>query len=327
MSNYSFLYDALSELVYRIDDEYPTTTMPAYTTLPSTTNSATYIKLSLVAILWGGTFIAGRVISPDIPPLVLASLRFLLAATVLALSKQGFVPINKRQMCVITSLGLTGIYTYNLFFFYGLQEINASRASLIVATNPAIMALCSYCFFKEKLSRIKACGIALCLCGTSVVIAGKSPDNLHMAHSTMRGDMLIMGCVLSWVSYSIFCKHIVRQIGALQTVTYSVIAGAIMLTITALATGKMNISSLQMLSSIDALCLLYLGVLGSALAYVMYYDAIQRIGATRAGTFIALNPLTAVIAGATLLGEQLTIIMVLGGIFIITGIILTNRSA
>ncbi|MCY1442510.1 hypothetical protein D9M71_588820 [compost metagenome] len=57
----------------------------------------------------------------------------------------------------------------------------------------------------------------------------------------------------------------------------------------------------------------------------MYYDAIARIGATRAGSFIALNPLTAVMAGALLLGEQLTGAMLAGGTLVITGILLVNR--
>jgi len=66
-------------------------------------------------------------------------------------------------------------------------------------------------------------------------------------------------------------------------------------------------------------------VLGSALAYIGYYDGIHKIGATRSGVFIALNPLTAVILGALLLGEQLTLTMCLGGGLILTGIYLCNK--
>lgn len=71
--------------------------------------------------------------------------------------------------------------------------------------------------------------------------------------------------------------------------------------------------------------LLYLGVMGSALAYIGYYDGIRRIGATRAGVFIALNPLTAVICGAVMLGEPLTMPMWLGGAIILLGIYLCNK--
>jgi drug/metabolite transporter (DMT)-like permease len=70
---------------------------------------------------------------------------------------------------------------------------------------------------------------------------------------------------------------------------------------------------------------MYLGVLGSALAYIGYYDGIRKIGATRSGVFIALNPLTAVLLGALLLGEQLTLAICLGGGLILMGIFLCNK--
>ncbi|WP_420888612.1 EamA family transporter [Chromobacterium amazonense] len=68
----------------------------------------------------------------------------------------------------------------------------------------------------------------------------------------------------------------------------------------------------------------YLGALGSALAYIWYYDGIKQIGPTRSGTFIALNPLTAVLLGAALLGESLTPTMAAGGALAIAGIVLCN---
>ncbi|WP_232370204.1 EamA family transporter [Xenorhabdus lircayensis] len=82
---------------------------------------SSYMKLTIVSIIWGGTFIAGRFISFDIGALLLASLRFILAATVLVLilafSKKGFVKINKTQMTKIILLGFFGIYVYNICFF------------------------------------------------------------------------------------------------------------------------------------------------------------------------------------------------------------------
>ncbi|MCW7547274.1 DMT family transporter [Photorhabdus sp. APURE] len=94
-------------------------------------NYSTYIKLSLVAIIWGGTFVAGRYISVETPPLLSASLRFILAGMTLivflVLSGKMFVKINLSQLLKIIGLGLCGIYAYNLFFFYSLHHTTASR--------------------------------------------------------------------------------------------------------------------------------------------------------------------------------------------------------
>lgn len=290
-------------------------------------HTATYLQLGLVAVIWGGTFVAGRAMSPGTPPLLSASLRFLIAGGVLAvfllLSGRGFARITRLQLLKISGLGLCGVYAYNLFFFYGLQHTTASRASLIVALNPAVIALTAYLFHQERLSRAKGLGIALCLLGAATVIFGKSPQALGAA-SHWLGDALVFGCVLSWVAYSVFGKNTVAQLGALHTVTYSLWAGAAMLTLTAVLTGQMGAASIAVLNGRDLACLLYLGALGSAVAYIWYYNGIQKIGVTRAGVFIALNPLTAVLLGALLLNEPLSATVLAGGALVVVGIGVCN---
>ena len=297
-----------------------------------TSDSLTYLKLSLVAMIWGGTFVAGRYLSADTPALLAASVRFIFAGITLGLFlgfflKKSFVRLDRSQLVKIVGLGFCGIYTYNLCFFYGLHYTAASRASLIVALNPAVMALFSYVFFREKMSAMKTAGIFLCLIGAAVVILNKSSGTLIVDKNDWRGDLLIFGCVLSWVAFSVFGKSVVKEIGALHTVTYSIFAGAAMLTATAIVTGQFNQASLRALTLADFSSLLYLGAIGSALAYIWYYKGIEQIGATRAGVFIALNPLTAVLLGALLLDEQLSAPTFMGGALIIVGIMICNRPA
>ncbi|WP_088133843.1 DMT family transporter [Vibrio gazogenes] len=288
-----------------------------------------YLKLALVSVIWGGTFVAGRAINPEIPPLVSATLRFLLAGAtlvlVLALSGKGFVRITKKQVCVLFGLGFCGIYTYNLFFFYGLQHISASRASLIVAANPAMIAIASFLFHKERFSLTRLCGITLCIVGAAMVIISKSPQSVFQTHTSIIGDLMIVGCVLSWVAYSVFGKQTVQTIGPLHTVTYSVLAGAAMLTLTTLFSGQFHLETLTSIHVQDFMSLSYLGIVGSALAYIWYYSGIEKIGATRAGAFIALNPIAAVSLGALLLDERLSALMGVGGLLAIVGILLCNR--
>ncbi len=157
------------------------------------------------------------------------------------------------------------------------------------------------------------------------MIVSNNPLLLESGNGSMIGDISILGCVISWVIYSVFCKKTVNEIGALHTVAYSVLAGAIMLTVTVLVTGEMNQTALSLLSFSDLISLIYLGVVGSAIAYILYYDGIDKIGATRAGVFIALNPLTAVLGGMLFLGEKLTTTIFMGAVFIIAGIFIANK--
>ncbi|KMT52884.1 DMT family transporter [Pseudomonas fildesensis] len=289
----------------------------------------TYLKLAAVTMIWGGTFVAGRYVADHINPLLAASLRFILASLALllfmAFSRTRLACPSPRQLAQLALLGFFGIFFYNLCFFYGLQYINASRASLIVALNPAVIGLASWLLFKERLGRTRLIGIALCLAGAAAVIVSRNPQLLQGAVNAWIGDLLILGCVAGWGVYSLFSRGLNQSLGPLQTVTWSVLLGTLMLTLTTLVTGSFTVDALGGLHLPQLLSLLYLGVLGSALAYIGYYDGIRRIGATRSGVFIALNPLTAVICGALLLGEQLTLPMLLGGAVILLGIYLCNK--
>lgn len=290
---------------------------------------AVYARLAAVTTIWGGTFVAGRYLAGGLTPLLAASLRFLLASLALlgfmALARIPLARPNLKQFGQLALLGFFGIFFYNLCFFLGLQQVNASRASLIVALNPAVIALASWALFKERLRRRQLLGIVLCLSGAALVICSRDPSALAVQVGGWRGDLLILGCVLGWGVYSLFSKGLNHSLGPLQTVTYSILLGTLMLCIATLVCGEFELQALARLNLAQGLSLLYLGVLGSALAYIWYYDGLRRIGATRAGVFIALNPLTAVILGALLLEEHLSLMMGVGGALILSGIYQCNK--
>ncbi|MBV4485100.1 EamA family transporter [Pseudomonas sp. SWRI153] len=298
-------------------------------TRPTVTDMPVYLTLVAVTMIWGGTFVAGRFLAGSLSPMFAASLRFLLASIALLgflwLARIPLARPTPRQWLRLTLLGFFGIFFYNLCFFYGLNYINASRASLIVALNPAVIGLASWALFKERLGRVKVAGIAICIAGASLVIVSRNPQLLAATPDAWIGDLLILGCVAGWGVYSLFSRSLNQTLGPVQTVTYSILIGTVMLWALAAARGELSWTVLVGLDTSQWLSLIYLGVLGSALAYIGYYDGIRKIGATRSGVFIALNPLTAVILGAVLLGEQLTPAMCLGAVLILTGIYLCNK--
>ncbi|AOZ51486.1 DMT family transporter [Chromobacterium vaccinii] len=271
-----------------------------------------YLRLTLVSAIWGGTFIAGKALAGGLPPLLAASLRFAIASATLlgclALTRTPLVRPAPGQMLRLSALGLLGVFGYNLFFFYGLQRIGAARASLIVALNPAMIALASFLLLKEALPPLKLVGVALCLAGAA--------DG--------GGDLLILGCVACWAAYSVGSRGLSQALGPLQTATWSILLGTAMLWLAAWLRGDASLAAIGKLDAAQWGGLLYLGALGSALAYIWYYDGIRRIGAARAGLFIALNPLCAVLLGAGLLGERLSLEMAVGGALAIAGIALGN---
>ena len=115
-----------------------------------------YLKLFLTALFWGGTFMAARVVAQHVDPYSASFLRFFMASALLIaliIRKEGRIPrLQRHQVIPAVLLGMTGVFAYNIFFFLGMKTITASRASLIVASNPVFISLLSTLFFRERLN-------------------------------------------------------------------------------------------------------------------------------------------------------------------------------
>ena len=129
----------------------------------------TYLKLLTTMALWGGTFVAGRMLAGVVPPFSAAFIRFVVAGILLLLllySVEGSFPrLNRQQLGFVLLLGLTGVFGYNIAFFKGLETVSAGRAGLIIALNPVGIALISALFGGEPLRPLKSLGIVISVVG------------------------------------------------------------------------------------------------------------------------------------------------------------------
>jgi drug/metabolite transporter (DMT)-like permease len=292
----------------------------------------TYAKLVLTAVIWGGTFIAGRIAMQSMGPFTAAFWRFAIAATcLLLLSRQPRFakhyptlaqPLNRHQWILVILLGLTGIFLYNIFFLLGLRVVPASRAALIVASNPVFVALGAALFFKEKLTRLKLLGIGLSLTGAAIVIAKGNPLAL-LATGVSQGDLFLLVGLATWVAYTLLGRRAAVDIPAMTATTYACSIGAIALLPLAIAETLHHTGPPA--TAMAWFSILYMGTLASAAGFLWYYDGVKAIGAAKASIFINLVPPSAIVLAAWLLHEPITPTLLLGGSLVILGIFCTNR--
>ena len=285
-----------------------------------------YLKLLLTMALWGGTFIAGRLVVQEMGAFAAAFCRFAVASVALVAlthAVEGTLPRPPKQLWwSIFGLGLTGIFAYNIFFFSGLKTIEAGRAALIIALNPVAIALGAALFFKDPLTPRKGLGIGLSLLGAGVVISGGNPLAL-VRGEVGRGELFILGCVVSWMIYTLLGKQVMRSLSPFAATTYACGAGALMLLGPALGDGLLTVISTA--SPTAWISILYLGVLGSAVGFSWYYDGLRQIGPAQAGVFINLVPVFAILLAAVMLNEIPSPSLLVGGLLVILGVVLTNR--
>jgi len=287
--------------------------------------STTYLKLTGAMFMWGGTWIAGRIIAQELSaPLAAPAIRFLLAGLVLAgvaLLGEGHIPRpqNGREWGVVTGLAITGIFLYALCFFYGLKHISAGRGALVVALTPVVVALAAWFLGQERMTPVKLAGVAIAMLGCLTVIGKGNP--LALLHGAVGiGEWLILGCVLCWTAYTFIGRRATKTLSPLAATLWASLIGSLLIGITALLQGGSDLMawSWQVWASV-----VFLAVGGTALAFTWFADGVKRLGAARASVFVNLVPVFAVLQAAVLLDERLALPVLGGGLLVIAGVWLT----
>lgn len=295
------------------------------TSISSSQNTQAYIKLVIMSLFFGGTFIAGRLIANEIPPAPAALLRFSIASacllSLLYWQEQRF-PIPSLKECLgLTCLGFTGVLGYNLFFLQALQTVEAGHTAALVSCNPVLIALLSALFLKERITGLKIIGICLSVSG-AVTVAAKG--NLHTLAHFSAGDKTVLGAICCWALYSVIGKQILNTLSPLTSVAYSALIGTLML-------GVMTIYSHELwtmnsLSTQTWLGILYLALPGTVIAFWFYYQGIESLGVIKAGIFINLIPVSTLLLSAPILGEIPSLSMLGGTSLVVFGVFLVNRA-
>jgi drug/metabolite transporter (DMT)-like permease len=280
-------------------------------------------------ILWGGTFPAAKIVGERAAPLSAAFFRFLMASLILApLSWRSGGTLWPRGLSARGWAGLflstlTGLVLYNYFFIKGLTQTEAGRGAVVVALNPALIYLGAMLFFGEELAGRKILGLALSIFGTMWALSLGRPLSVFSG-GLKSGDIVMMGCTLSWAAYSLIGKVLLESLSPLTAVTWSCILASLALLPLAVLSGEPPLAFLSYPPQ-TWLCLGFLGLGGTALGFVFFNRGILGLGPSRAGIFINLVPVFGLIAGALALKEKLGLHIVLGLALSLLGIALIQK--
>ncbi|MBC3873637.1 DMT family transporter [Undibacterium flavidum] len=288
-----------------------------------------YLKLVCVALFWGGTFIAGRIVSTEIPHMIAATGRFLVACVfllLLAWRVEGGLPkLTRQQKHATFGLGATGIFLYNICFLAALERMPAGRSALFVSLSPIVTALSMAALFRERLGGLKWLGIAIAFVGATIVLTrGDVFAVVHDISSSMGvGELFMLGAVGSWTAYTILGKHALKGLTPIAATTYASLWGLLLLSMGALNQLPLLDTSKLTWQVISAI--IFLGIFGTVIGFVWYYEGVKAIGPARTAVFNNLVPVFGVALSSIMLNEPVLISMVLGGLLVIAGVSLTNR--
>lgn len=281
-------------------------------------------KLVLTCAFWGGAFIAARHLAQQMPHMTAATGRFVCALVPLFVYARltGVLAWpNRRQVLGTLAMGATGVFLYNLFFFGGLAHVPAGRGALIVALSPVITLLAVKALARAPLGWRELAGVLLSLAG-AVVVVTRGDFGPALSHAVGRGEWLIFCAILAWVAYTLITRHALAGMGAVAATAWSTLWGTLMLA--AAVPFELAGGAPVAPDALSWLGMAYLGLFGTALAFVWYNQGVQAIGPARTVLFTNLVPVFAVLFSVLLLDEPLLVSAVLGGLMVVGGVTLAN---
>ena len=285
-----------------------------------------YARLIAVPAIWGGTFVAGKHVVAVLSPIMGSFARYVIACVALLVAAfvlEGGLPrLSRQQLFSTFLLGALGVFAYNLFFMGALERLPGSRAALIIALNPVITITISALALKERLRGHRWLGVAIALFGVWIVISRGDIASIASA-GIGAGELFMLAAVTSWALYTVIGRKVLGGLTPLAATNYAALWGTLLLGIVAAP----QIPDLR-LAQFDwrmTGALLYLGVCGTALAFVWYYTSIKKLGTAVASIFTNLVPVFGVTISVLLLGEPLLMSMLIGGAIAIVGVMMVSR--
>jgi drug/metabolite transporter (DMT)-like permease len=294
-----------------------------------------YIKLTAVILIWAGVYHIAKYLVGDTDAFTLAFLRFLIASMVLLgmyFAKHGvkgsFTKPDSHWV-ILWLIGLIGIFGYNLFFFGAESVISANEVAIFFAFSPCITVVLGRLILKQKIFPLAYVGIVIALLGTiGVITTSHKTDSLYAClmntHPKHWGDLLAILSAFAMAGYNVLNKKASRLgLDALTITTFSSLIGMLFLFVTFVLFGGKVIDIFHKPPQFW-IAMLYVSILATVVGYKWYSSAICELGVGQAAIFQNGIPFFTVLIGVTLLGNTISSDVILSGIIIIIGVVLTN---
>lgn len=300
--------------------------------MDANTHRRTWKTLSAFAIIyfvWGSTFLAIRVGVREVPPFLLAAMRFLVAGLVLygwTIARGERAP-SKRQWASISLLAfLIFVVDYGLLF-WAEQRVPSGLAAVMMATIPAFMALSEIIFLGTQRITVRL-GLALLIGLSGVAVLVSRSLNLGGAPIDRLGAVALIVASMSWSVASAFARMLPLPPSKVMSSGAQMLAGGVFLAFASLALGEFRNFHASTVSRGAWLSLLYLIIAGSIIGFTAYVWLLHHESPTKVGTYAYVNPVVAVLVGYFLGGEALGMRTILGTLFVlISVVVITTTSA
>ena len=287
----------------------------------------TLLAFATIYLVWGSTFLAIRVGVREVPPFLLAAMRFLAAGLVLyvwMIARGERSPTGREWMSVLALAVLIFVIDYGLVF-WAEQKVPSGTTAVMLATIPAFTALSEVVILKTQRLTFRL-GLALLIGIGGVAVLMSDSLNLGGAPIDRTGAVALIIASIAWSVASALARKLPLPPSQVMSSGAQMLAGGVLLALTAAGLGEFRSFRPWTVSRTAWLSLLYLIVAGSIVAFTAYVWLIHHESPTKVGTYAYVNPVVAVLIGYFLGGEAIGLRTVLGTLFVLVSVVVITTT-
>lgn len=291
-------------------------------TVDRSSTRGVYAILVLQSLMASGTHIVAKVVVRDVEPFTLTLVRSLISAAAmgLILVVRGKMPrIRREDYRLVFGLSFLAIPINQFLFLLGIRYTIASNAALLYATTPIVVLLLSRIFLDEPLTRRKVLGVALGFTGVTIVVFERG---VSASMEYLMGNLIISVAVLAWALYTVYGRRMIVKYGAIEASSVTLIVGTILFI--PIGCVQAILFPYATLTTANWMQILYLGIVTSVFAYLLWYYALGRIEAGKVALFANLQPILTTVLAVVLLGQGVSAAFLIGGTIAIAGVIVAQ---
>ena len=273
--------------------------------------------LILLCLIWGFNFVVMKTANFYFSPELFVTYRFGLGAIVLlAVAWFSKIPLPPKKLWGWIFLSAAfQISVGSMLCQYSFKFLPAGLVSMLNYTMPVWVSVLAYFFLSEKLTQKKIFGIILSIVGIGVLM------NVNVSGKFSAMLIPLLAAVV-WAVGNVIMKAKLTGINLVSLTTWQMVIGAILLAIYTFTVGEVEVRW----NLISAACLLYNGIIASALAFFLWAYILKNMDASKASISVLGVPVVGVLGGVICLGESLTVFMICGMLMVLAGIFLVQHS-
>jgi drug/metabolite transporter (DMT)-like permease len=280
----------------------------------------------LLGLLWGGSFVAIEVGLPYLPPVLFASYRFYIAGV--AILGYAFVttdhwrPRDRAEWFIVGITGVLIIGATHAFLYLGVPFISGDVAAIIISFSPVLTAVFASVVLNDRLTGL---GVAGFLCGMAGIGLISKPDPSNLLSANVVGVGLVFLSATFWALGGVLTRPFRTELPVQSLQAWGMLLGAPLLHGVALARGESIVAVTWTSTAVWTLA--YLGIMAGAVAFLIYFELLDRLGAAEINLIGYLEPVAATVISYLLLGRLIDVHSLAGFVAIFAGFVLIKRDA